>query len=166
MWFVHDRFFTCPGGHLSGTICSTSSVLLYSSSFLWMELWHGETYILLVLFNCIPKYVMTWILCECLDNWGSVCLILGQFSSRSDFPRVPCCGFVFDDLDDTTRTFSTSHTGASSTRLLYRGENFDLVRHLETASCKRGTASLWRLERVEHAQISKLYNQFTIINKR
>ena len=156
MWFVHDRFFTCPGGHLSGTICSTSSVLLYSSSFLWMELWHGETYISLVLFNCIFKYVMTWIMCESLDNRGSVCLIPGQLSSRSEFPTVPCCGFVFDGLDDTTKKFSSSHTGASSTRLLYQGENFDTVRPLETASCKRETASLRGQERVELAQISTI----------
>ena len=49
------------------------------------------------------------------------------------------------------------HPGVSSARLLYRGENFTLVRNLATVSCKREMTANWlwnwsagRLERVAH----------------
>ena len=66
----------------------------------------------------------------------------GRLSSRREsslrFPvhsggSVPLC----IGLHDT----GMSHTGASSPRLLYRGENFIPVRKLATVSCKRRTTT-------------------------
>ena len=55
-------------------------------------------------------------------------------------------------LHDTTATChaSASHPGVSSSRLLYRSENFTPIRNFATLSCKRGNRSAGGLERVAH----------------
>ena len=53
-----------------------------------------------------------------------------------------------------------SHTGVSSSRLLYWNENFTPVRNFVTVSCKRETTTRFRsaggLERLAHAQFSSI----------
>ena len=58
-----------------------------------------------------------------------------------------------------------SHTGVSSSRLLYWNENFTPVRNFVTVSCKRETTTRFRsasgLERLAHAQFSSIQDGIT-----
>ena len=74
----------------------------------------------------------------------------GRLSLWSEFAPVPSRCSTFVHMHDTTtkRHAGESHHGVSSTRLLYRGENFTPVRNLATVSCKRETITSFGVKSV------------------
>ena len=75
-------------------------------------------------------------------NYGhlSGCLHDMRLSRRREFTPVPPHGLCICLHDTTTKCHAgASHPGVSSSRLLYRGENFTPIRNLATVTRKRKT---------------------------
>ena len=71
----------------------------------------------------------------------SVCLHLPQYSCHSDGMAQDHTSWLYICLHDTQCHAGASHSGVSSPRLLYQGENFTPVRNFVTVSCKHETTT-------------------------
>ena len=89
----------------------------------------------------------------------------GQLSRRDDFTPVPSHGSIFVYMIPPQNVMPGESFRQSSSRLLYRGEDFTPVRNLATVSCKRQTTTRFGVKSVcRQTGTSSARIMFAILN--
>ena len=125
--------------------------LLTSKNFVTMETWRNY----FSLFHYVEKFNLEMIKRDWRGTPLRGCLHDTGATFAPERVHSGCLSWLYICLHDTTTKF---HSGVSSPRFLYRGENFTPGRNLATVSCKRVTTTRFgvksvcrQTERVPHA---------------